>query len=209
MKMLRGWRMAIPPAAVPLALSMFVAMAGPGGVVEVGDSGEPAATGAVSAGLSVGESFGDGEGGDGGGAALDGELDVSGDTATLDGADGDGGADDGGVSVAEDDGKACEEALSDRAKARERLEGHVVDEDMPDGGVNGNQNALDHQCGGAFADEPEQTAEEPADPVGTDPGKSEQAPGGPEADGKATGQGQANADARGNGAEGAPGKNKP
>jgi hypothetical protein len=193
--------MVVPPAAVPLALWMFVAMAGPGGVVEVGDGGEPTGAGAVPAGVSFGGNFEDSAGSDGVGAD-DG-------MATSDDPDGDGGGDVGSVSATEGDGKRCEEALASWAKSRDRLEGHVGDEDRPEGGVNGNQNALDHQCGGAFADEPEQGGEGATDPTGTSPGKSEQAPGGPEAAGEAKGQGQANADARGNGVEGAPGKNKP
>ena len=189
--------MAIPPAVVPLALSIFVAMAGPGGVVDVGDSGEPTGTGAVPPGVSFGGST-EGSAGSDGGDADDG-----------DDADGGSGGDVSGASVVEGDGKGCEEALDDWAMSRDRLEEHVGDEDWPEGGVNGNQNALDHQCGGAFAAESDGTADESADPVGTEPGKSEQAPGGPEASGEANGQGQANADAQGNGVEGAPGKNKP
>ena len=39
------WKMAIPPAAVPLALGLFVALAGPGGPVEVGDDGGSTSSG--------------------------------------------------------------------------------------------------------------------------------------------------------------------
>ncbi len=85
----------------------------------------------------------------------------------------------------------------------------MADADAPDGKVDGNQNALDHQCGGAFADDPPGAAEEPADESASDPGKSEDAAGGPTATGQANGQGQSNADENGNGPEGAPGRNKP
>ena len=34
----------IPPAAVPLALSLFVALAGPGGIVEINDDTGPSSS---------------------------------------------------------------------------------------------------------------------------------------------------------------------
>ncbi len=96
--------------------------------------------------------------------------------------------------------------VAERAQARTVLEEHVADADMPPGGADGNQNALDHQCGGAFgADSVDASSGEPE----TGPGKSEDARGDPEPKGQAQGQGQTNADAKGNGAADAPGQNKP
>ena len=159
------WKLLIPPAAVPLALSMFVALAGPGGIAEVSD--------------------------DGGGEA--------GCFLTV---------------------------LKDGADSYMVLQEHVSDPEMPQGGVAGNQNALDRICLGTVDgsemnttlvpgnsdDAPgksEDTTTTSAGQTATDPGKSEVAPGGPAADGQAQGQGQANADANGNGAADAPGQNKP
>ena len=173
----------VPPTAVPLALSMFVALAGPGGIAEVSN--------------------------DGGGEA--------GCFLTV---------------------------LKDGADSYMVLQEHVSDPEMPQGGVAGNQNALDRICfgtvdgsemnttlvpgnsddapgksedttttpAGQTATDPgnsEDTTATSAGQTATDPGKSEEAPGGPAADGQAQGQGQANADARGNGAADAPGQNKP
>ena len=177
------WKLLIPPAAVPLALWMFVALAGPGGVVEVnsGTGSTPAAdAGSGAAGV------------DGGADGADSSADVDGIAAESSG-----------------NGNGCEETLLERAQARTELEGHVTDADKPAGDVNGNQNALAKQCGGAFVEGSQEGTTPPADQTATDPGKSEQAPGAPAADGQAQGQGQANADARGNGAADAPGQNKP
>ncbi len=114
------------------------------------------------------------------------------------------------VAVTEDGDQAaagCVEALTGQAESQEQLEAHVADGEKPAGGVSGNQNALDSQCGGALA--AETAADAAPDPAQTDPGKSEQAPGDPTAGGNASGQGQANADANGSGPAGAPGHNKP
>ena len=180
----------VPPTAVPLALSMFVALAGPGGIAEVND--------------------------DGGGEA--------GCFLTV---------------------------LKDGADSYMVLQEHVSDPEMPQGGVAGNQNALDRICFGTVdgsemnttlvpgnsddapgksedttttsagqtatdsgnsEDAPgnsEDTTATSAGQTATDPGKSEEAPGEPTADGQAQGQGQANADGNGNGAADAPGHNKP
>ena len=173
----------VPPTAVPLALSMFVALAGPGGIVEVSDGGG----GEAGCFLTV---------------------------------------------------------LKDGVDSYIVLQEHVSDPEMPQGGVAGNQNALDRICfgtvdgsemnttlvpgnsddapgksedttttsAGQTATDPvnsEDTTATSAGQTATDPGKSEEAPGGPAADGQAQGQGQANADARGNGAADAPGQNKP
>ena len=170
------WKLLIPPAVVPLALWMFVALAGPGGVVEV-NSGT-GSTPAADAGS--------------GAAGVDGGADVDGTAAESLG-----------------NGNGCEEALLERAQARTELAGHVADGSMPATGVEGNQNALDKQCGGAFAEGSQAGTTPPVGETVTGPGKSEQAPGGPAADGQAQGQGQANADGNGNGAADAPGQNKP
>ncbi len=180
--------MLVPPAVVPLALSMFVALAGPGGIVEVSDDGGSPSTAAGATGGSV----------DDNGDVVDSGAGVDGDAN-----EGSGSGENNGS------GKGCEQALTDRAKSRDRLEDHVADKEKPAGGVDGNQKALDHQCGGALAEGSEETTEESADSSGTGPGKSEQASGGPAANGQANGSGQANADARGSGPEAAPGKNKP
>ena len=177
------WKLLIPPAAVPLALWMFVALAGPGGVVEVnnGTGSTPAAdAGSGAAGV------------DGGADGADSSADVDGTAAESLG-----------------NGNGCEEALLERAQARTELAGHVADGSMPATGVEGNQNALDKQCGGAFAEGSQAGTTPPVGETATGPGKSEQAPGGPAADGQAQGQGQANADANGNGAADALGQNKP
>jgi len=184
------WKFLVPPAAVPLALWMFVALAGPGGVVEVnsGTGSTPAA--------DVGS----------------GDASVGGDTRGADSAvgAGDGAANaDAHSTENPDSASGCEEALSEQAQARTDLEGHVADGSMPATGIEGNQNALDKQCGGAFAEGSQAGTTPPVEPTATGPGKSEQAPGGPAAAGQAQGQGQANADARGNGAANAPGQNKP
>lgn len=184
------WKLLIPPAAVPLALWMFVALAGPGGVIEV--SSDTGSTPAVDAGS--------------------GDASVDGNTGSVDSGVGVGGdaADAGAYSTeSPGNGSGCEEALLERAQARTELEGHVADGSMPATGVEGNQNALDKQCGGAFAEGSQAGTTPPVGETVTGPGKSEQAPGGPAADGQAQGQGQANADARGNGAADAPGQNKP
>ncbi len=185
----------IPPVLMPLALSVFVSLAGPGGVVEVnGDHGpQPDANGSV---ITSGE-------------AIDGEVDVPEPpeatltpvaTATT--------MTNAGVDRPDADaGVGCEQALAERAQSRVRLEEHVADGDMSSGGASGNQNAVDRQCGGAFADGSADMTT-PA-PDGTDPGKSEQARGGLSASGQAQGQGQANADASGLGPAGAPGQNTP
>lgn len=76
------------------------------------------------------------------------------------------------------EGGGCVEALTERAKSRERLQSHVDDETFPEGGAAGNQNALDHQCGGAFADTTTAGGEEPpaegvtAEDSGEAPGQS-------------------------------------
>jgi len=180
------WKLLIPPAAVPLALWMFVALAGPGGVVEV-DSGT-GSTPAADAGSGAAGVDGGADGADG----ADSSADVDGTAAESLG-----------------NGNGCEEALLERAQARTELAGHVANGSMPATGVEGNQNALDKQCGGAFAEGSQAGTTPPVGETVTGPGKSEQAPGGPAADGQAQGQGQANADASGNGAADALGQNKP
>ena len=161
-----------------------------------GDAGE-GEDGADSGDQAGGADSGDQAGG------VDGD---SGDvTGAVDGEDPEEGADDPG----------CVEALSDNAQSQEELGDHVADADTPAGGVDGNQNALDSQCGGAFAEEPpviaDDTAAEDADDTPAEgasaPGKSEQANGG--GNGNANGGGQGNADSNGNGPSGAPGHNKP
>jgi len=184
------WKLLIPPAVVPLALWMFVALAGPGGVVEV-NSG----TGSTPA-VDVGS----------------GDASVDGNTGSVNsgvGAGGDATDADAHSTENPDSASGCEEALSERAQARTELGGHVADGSMPATGVEGNQNALDKQCGGAFAEGSQAGTTPPVEPTAAGPGKSEQAPGGPAAGGQAQGQGQANADARGHGATNAPGNNKP
>jgi hypothetical protein len=173
------WKALIPPAVVPLALWMAVALAGPGGIVEVSQEGEPAfaATESGEAGVGGGP---DGEGSAGG---------ISGE--------------DGGSVAVTGNGGGCEQALTEEAQARAELEGHVADGDKPADGADGNENALDKQCGGAF----DATAPS-ADQTDTGPGKSEQSSGNT-GGGSANGEGQANADDRGNGAADAPGQNKP
>jgi hypothetical protein len=172
------WKFLVPPAAVPLALWMFVALAGPGGVIEV--SSGTGSTPAADAGL--------------GAAGVDGGADSSTGSESAQGAS---------------NGNGCEEALSEQAQAWTELEGHVADGEKPAGGVNGNLNALDKQCGGAFAEGSQEGTTPPVEQTVTGPGKSEQAPSAPAADGQAQGQGQANADANGNGAADAAGQNKP
>ena len=175
------WKFLVPPAAVPLALWMFVALAGPGGVIEVSnDTGSTPATDAGSGAAGV-------DGGDAG-------ADSSTGSASAQSAS---------------NGNGCQEALSEQAQARTALEGNVADGEKPATGVEGDQNALDKQCGGAFAEGAQEGTTPPVEQTATDPGKSEEAPGEPTADGQAQGQGQANADANGNGAADAPGQNKP
>ena len=175
------WKFLVPPAAVPLALWMFVALAGPGGVVEVnGGSGSTPAADA--------------------GSRADG---------VEDGADGADSSTGSASAQSASNGNGCQEALSEQAQAWTELDGHVADGSMPATGVEGNQNALDKQCGGAFAEGAQEGTTPPVEQTATDPGKSEEAPGEPTADGQAQGQGQANADANGNGAADAPGQNKP
>lgn len=174
------WKFLVPPAAVPLALWMFVALAGPGGVVHLDSGAGQTPAGAVS-----------------------GEADVDGGDADADSSTGSASA------QSASNGSGCQEALTEQAQARTVLEGHVADGEKPAGGVSGNQNALDKQCGGAFAEGSQEGTTPPVEQTVTAPGKSEVAPGGPAADGQAQGQGQANADTRGNGAADAPGQNKP
>ena len=182
------WKFLVPPAAVPLALWMFVALAGPGGVVEV-NSGT-GSTPAADAGS--------------GAAGVDGGADSA--DSSADGADSSTGS---ASAQSASNGNGCQEALSEQAQARTALEGHVADGEKPATGVEGDQNALDKQCGGAFAEGAQEGTTPPVEQTATDPGKSEEAPGEPTADGQAQGQGQANADANGNGAADAPGQNKP
>jgi len=137
----------------------------------------------------------DGDSGDVTGA-VDG-ADAGGETGAVDGEDPEEGADDPG----------CVEALSDNAQSQEELGDHVADADTPAGGVDGNQNALDSQCGGAFAEEPPVSDGDAPAESATGPGKSEQANGG--GNGNANGGGQGNADSNGNGPSGARGHLKP
>ena len=174
------WKFLVPPAAVPLALWMFVALAGPGGVVQMDSGAGQTPAGAVS-----------------------GEADVDGGDAGADSSTGSASA------QSASNGNGCQEALSEQAQARTALEGNVADGEKPATGVEGDQNALDKQCGGAFAEGAQEGTTPPVEQTATDPGKSEEAPGEPTADGQAQGQGQANADANGNGAADAPGQNKP
>ena len=184
------WKALLPPAAVPLALWMFVALAGPGGVIEVSsDTGSTPVADAGSGDASV----------DGNTRGVDSAVGVGDDAVDAD----------ANSTQNHGNGSGCEEALAERAQARTELEGHVADGDMPATGVEGNQNALEKQCGGAFAEGSQAGTTPAVGETATGPGKSEQAPGGPAADGQAQGQGQANADASGNGAADAPGQNKP
>ena len=183
MRWLSFWKALIPPAIVPLALWMAVALAGPGGIVELSDEGEPTFAGTESGEIGVG-------------GGSDGEPDGEG---RADGMTGE----DGGSVVVTGDGGGCEQALTEEAQARAELEGHVADGDKPADGVDGNENALDKQCGGAF----DATAPS-TDQTDTGPGKSEQSSGNT-GGGNANGEGQANADDSGNGAADAPGQNKP
>ena len=194
------WTLLVPPVVVPLSIWMFVALAGPGGLGEV-----PRGVGLTP----VAEVGPDGAGADSTPSA--GDVDVG------DGDVGDGneaGGDDTGNADADStenggDGSGCEEALSERAQARPGLEEHAADGDMPATGAEGNENALDKQCGGAFAEDSEAETTPAAGQTATGPGKSEQAPGAPDANGQARGRGQSNADDNGNGPANAPGQNKP
>jgi hypothetical protein len=178
----------VPAVAAMLSMSAFVAMAGPGGFVDVSDDGgsEP----------DVGESGGE----------------------------------------AGDEGDCFLTILSDGANAYIVLQEHVSDAEMPEGGVAGNQNALDRICFGTLHGPPDHTTQVPghsgdapgqsgdapgksgdapgtggdgADALDNGPGKSEDAPGEPAAPGKALGKGQEKADAMGLGPSEAPGQNKP
>jgi hypothetical protein len=131
------------PAAIPMALSVVIALAGPGGALEV--NGDPARQSHPQP-HTVQESV------DTGAAATvetaapanadiaptapltDTEAPVVTDTNGSDG-----------------DGRGCVEALTERAESRDQLQSHVDDPSKPEGGAVGNENALDHQCGGAFA----------------------------------------------------------
>ena len=117
------------------------------------------------------------------------------------------GAVDGEESVDGADDPGCVEALSDNAQSQEELGDHVANPDKPEGSVDGNQNALDSQCGGAFAEEPPVSDGDAPAESATGPGKSEQANGG--GNGNANGGGQGNADSNGNGPSGARGHLKP
>lgn len=199
MRRLGLWKVLVPPAAVPLALSVFVALAGPGGVIEVDDD------------------FG----------STPERTDAS-----------DSGGDEAGCFLS---------VLRDGAHSYIVLQEHVSDPDKPEGGVAGNQSALDKICFGALGgsqanttfipgesvddpgksgdapgksedtpgesedtpDESEDTPTQTTDQTATGPGKSEQAPGEPTAGGNANGEGQENADTNGNGPTDAQGQNKP
>ena len=184
MRLLSFWKALIPPAAVPLALWMAVALAGPGGIVEVGDEVDP--------------TFGGTESGE---AGADGGPDGEGGVAGITG-------EDGGSAVVTGDGGGCEQALTEEAQARAELEGHVADGDKPADGADGNENALDKQCGGAFGEGSQEGTTSSPDETDTGPGKSEHSSGNT-GGGNANGEGQANADDSGNGAADAPGQNKP
>jgi hypothetical protein len=183
MRWLSFWKALIPPAIVPLALWMAVALAGPGGIVEVGNEPEPTPAAADVDGGS--------DGVDGGGEGVDGGTDESDGFVTDDG-----------------NGNGCEQALVDEAQARTQLEGHATDGDKPSGGADGNENALDKQCGGALDESLQEATAPSADQADTGPGKSEQSSGNT-GGGNANGEGQANADDSGNGAADAPGQNEP
>jgi hypothetical protein len=191
MRWLSIWKALIPPAIAPLALWMAVAFAGPGGVVELSDEVEPTFGGTESGETGVGGGP-DGEGGVAGISGEDGGSVVGGIAG-----------EDGGSAAVTGNGGGCEQALTEEAQARAELEGHVADGDKPADGADGSENALDKQCGGAF----DATAPS-ADQTDTGPGKSEQSSGNT-GGGNANGEGQANADDRGNGAADAPGHNKP
>src|SRR3990170_5723543 len=106
-------KLLIPPAAVPLALWMFVALAGPGGVIEVSsDTGSTPAADAGSGAAGV----------DGGADGADSSADADAYSTENTG-----------------NGSGCEEALLERAQARTELEGHVADGSMPATDVEGNQ----------------------------------------------------------------------
>src|SRR3972149_16056 len=139
-------KLLIPPAAVPLALWVFGALAGRGAGVEI-NSGT-GSTPAADAGSGA-------DGVDGGDVGADSSADVDGTAAESSG-----------------NGNGCEEVLLERAQAQTALEGHVADGEKPAGGVNGNLNALDKQCGGAFVEGSQEGAPPPARQRGTDPGKS-------------------------------------
>ncbi len=92
----------------------------------------------------------------------------------------------------------CPTAQGGSVQSHTVLQEHVNDPGMPEGGVAGNQNALDKQCA---------TSSEGG--AGSAPGKSEAAPGQPAADPSLpppSDQGQQNADANGNGPANNPGQ---
>ena len=110
--------------------------------------------------------------------------------------------------------------LTNGANSYVVLNEHVSDPDRPEGGVAGNQNALDRICFGALDRSEANTTLVPgksgdapgksdAPGEGNAPGKSEETPGDPEANGQAGGQGQANADSNGDGPSGSNGRDKP
>ncbi len=181
MRWLSFWKALVPPAIAPLALWMAVALAGPGGIVEVGDEVEPTFRGTES-----------------------------GETGVGDGPDGAGGVigEDGGSAVVTGNGGGCEQALTDEAQALAELDGHVTDGDKPADDADGNEYALDEQCGVAFDEGSQEATTLPADQTDTGPGKSEHSSGNT-GSGDASGEGQANADDSGNGAADGLGQNKP
>ena len=184
------WKFLVPPAVVPLALSTFVALAGPGGIAEVSDDGGGEA-GCFLTVLKDGEdSFmvlqehvSDPEIPQGG---------VAGNQNAL-----------GRICFGTVDGSEMNTTLvpgnSDDAPGKSKdttatSAGRTVTD--PGNSENAPGNSGD-------------TTTPPSGETANGPGKSEQAPGAPAAGGQAKGQGQANADARGKGPAGAPGQNKP
>ena len=163
------WKLMAAPAAVPVAFSLVVALAGPGGPVEVENNHGPVSSPASISVAPPGEGVSADVAPPDPGAATGEIAQPSGAAAT---AEPPAAAD---ATAGSNGGPGCVEALTEHAKSKAQLEEHIEDPEKPAGGASGNQNALDHQCGGAFAsdsgagetvdaDEPEQA------PAGASPG---------------------------------------
>jgi len=148
-KLLAVCKLVAAPVAAPLALTLVVAFAGPGGVLEPRaelrqqDSPGAASTNGGSSSDSAVSSA----------ALADDEAAPDSTVATNGAVDqpGDGPGDEIAPAGDADEDPGCVEALTVHAEARPTLEEHVADPDNSEGGAEGNQNALDQQCGGAFA----------------------------------------------------------
>lgn len=191
-KSIGWWKLLAAPVAVPLALTLVVALAGPGGVLE---PNHPPAQSAASHGIAQGED------------ATGAEEAAAGSTAEAVSA---GIGAESAPQGAPADGAGCVEALTETAASRPELEEHVADAANPDGGADGNQNALDKQCHGAFASETGGAEPSAAEtPQGEPPAASAPADPGPPADAgqENGGNGDANGNANGsaNGQDGAGG----